>query len=96
MSWIVPPPPDLHEFTIAPEIYVENIGALEFIDGNIRAYLYAEQLPLEARGASQKLVAVRLIGPARNVPRIIGQLAMCCLSDEGNNSFVPKGPRLVR
>lgn len=91
--WIVPPVANLAEIAIAPEIHIDGVGAIEFINGSIRLYLYADQLPLEG-GAPQKMVAAKLIGPVTALPMIIGQLALCMVAD--HKGMPPPGkPRLV-
>ena len=77
-TWVVAPS-GLIEPVMAPEVYVDGIGAIELIDsGNIRIHLVCEQLPLEAAcGVPQKVVVAKIVGPVLNVPLVIGQLAMC-------------------
>jgi hypothetical protein len=90
-AWIVPPV-GLIEPVVAPEFYVDGIGAIEMVGNCVRIYLVTEQMPLEASGNPQKIVSVKIIGPLPNVPGVIGQLAQCL-----SGIFPgPPGPRLVR
>jgi hypothetical protein len=79
--WIVPPVAGLIEPAVAPKFYIDGIGALEISNGNICAYLYSDQMPLDSGGGPGKIVEVKLVGPLLNVPLIIGQLAQCLWRD---------------
>lgn len=96
-AWIVAPVANLVEPVMAPEIYVDGIGAIEYNKGSVRVYLTAEQLPVEG-GAAQHIVGAKIIGPLSSLPMIIGQLAMCMITGRGNEIEppTPGRPHLVR
>ena len=86
-AWIVPPAEGLCEPVIAPEIVADGIGAVEYNNGQIRLYLYAEQMELGGRTeVPSKVITVKIVGPLSNVPAAIGQLARC---------LILRGPSIV-
>jgi hypothetical protein len=76
-TWIVPPIAGLIEPALAPEIVADAIGAVELNKGQIRIYLYSEQMPIEpgGRGKANKVVSVKIVGQLVNVADAIAVLA---------------------
>jgi hypothetical protein len=64
--WIVRDPAPLCEPSVIPEIYVDAIGAIELIKMSVRVHVIAYETPLGA-GERQRVVKVRLIGPATGI-----------------------------
>lgn len=96
MRWIIPPVSGLIETAAVPEFFVDGIGAIELTNGNIRLYLFSDQLPLDSRDTTRThVVALKLVGPLSNVPQCIGQLASCLWRD-GLGIQERIGPHLVR
>lgn len=94
--WVVPPVANLVEPVIAPEIYVDGIGAIEFNNGSVRVYLTAEQLQVDG-DVAQHVVGAKIIGLVSNLPMIIGQLAMCMIARRDEPAKPPPNrPHLVR
>jgi len=75
-AWVVPPSVEMVDPAIAPEFYVDGIGAIEIAGGNLRLHLVSDQMPFGSN-ASSKIVVVKIVGPLLNVPQVIGQLAQC-------------------
>lgn len=93
-AWIIPPIAGLIEPALAPEFYIDGIGAAELLNGCIRFYLFSEQMPLEAAGAmAQKIVAYKAIVPVAAIPLAMAQLAQCLV---GGVPVQKSGPRLVK
>lgn len=92
MCWVVPPVTGLIEPAIAPEFVVDGIGAVEVHNGNLRIYLFSNQMPLELGPglAPQKVIACKIVGPVTNIPAAIGQLASCLVQ-----KAEPWRPRVV-
>jgi hypothetical protein len=96
--WVIAPS-GLIEPVPAPEIYVEDIAAIELIGGCVRLYLASEQLPLEAADAVQQhILGAKMVVPIMRVPMIIGELAKCLgpILAETELPARPGHPRLVR
>lgn len=76
MSWIVAPD-GVIETSVVPEIYVESIGAIELVGGNLRFWLTTEEASLQSGVASHRVVVAKIVAPLAIVPEAIGQLAQC-------------------
>lgn len=75
-TWIVAPSAAMIDPAIAPEFYVDGIGAIEISGGNLRLHLVSDQMPFGA-DSPNRIVVVKIVGPLLNVPQVIGQLAQC-------------------
>ena len=98
-AWIVPPTPGVIEPSIAPEFFVDDIGAIEITNGIIRIYLVADQSLVEAKSAPpQRIVRCKIVGPVLSVPMAIGKLALCMVRGERAHPPPDDGPwpRLVQ
>jgi len=97
-AWIIPPVAGLIEPSIAPEFYVDGFGAIELIGSCIRIYCCTQQMPLEAKGEPQLVVAAKIIRPIAHIPIGIGQLAQCLMLTERTPDIHVTGqrPHLVR
>ncbi len=94
--WIIPPVAGFIDNGMAPEIYIDGIGAIEFLNGNIRVYLIAEQARLaNAKEPEHSLVTAKIIGPATQIPQVIGQLAQCLWQPRGLAPARGTAPHLV-
>jgi len=92
-AWVVAPLAGLIEPSLAPEFYVDGIGAAEVLNGCIRFYLFSEQMMVEtANAAPQKVVQFKAIVPVAALPVAMAQLAQCLLPQRGEPH---KGPRLI-
>lgn len=97
MQWIIPPIPGLAEPAVAPEFYIDDVGAIERVGSMIRVYYCAAQLPLEAGpDAVHHIVAAKIVRPIATIPRAIWRLAHCL--DHGVGQEVARGqhPHIVR
>lgn len=74
--WIMPPVAGLIEPALAPEIVADGIGAIEQCGGNVRIFLFKDELSLDpiAKIAS-RVVSARIFSPLVTVPECIGRLA---------------------
>jgi hypothetical protein len=96
--WIVPPCSGLIEPALAPEFFIDGVGAIEKIGDCIRVYFCAEQMPLEAAGLPpQKIVTVKIVRPLASLPTTMVSF-MQCLTPHGNTAQPERGPfpHLVR
>lgn len=94
--WIMPPAKPMIEREPAPEIRIDDVGAIEWIEGHVRLYLYAMEAAIEAHDEpATRVLKVKIFSPMRNVPGIIGAVAHCLRP--WPDGIPPKGPpRLVR
>lgn len=75
--WIIPPE-RMIEPVVAPEFFVDGIGAIEAVGARVRAYYYVEQMPLEAgNGPPQRILTVKIVRPMAAVADSIGRMARC-------------------
>lgn len=96
-EWIIAPSPQMLEAAIAPELFIDDIGAIEFFAGNIRLYLATHQLPLEAGNKPPlELVAAKITMPLVAVPSLIGKLARCCSPMEVSATPLFSRPHIVK
>jgi hypothetical protein len=79
-TWIVPPCPGLIEPAMAPEFFIDGVGAIEKIGDCIRIYFCAEQMPIEAGGApAHKIVTVKIVRPLASVPIAMASFMRCLI-----------------
>lgn len=97
-EWIVAPIKGLIEPSVAPEYFVNGPGAIERIGSNLRFYLYARQLPLEAGSTEPNLIVqCKITRPMFGIHSTAIQLLHCL--DTEQMPDMPRGysaPRLVR
>ncbi len=89
-EWIIPPE-GIIEPSPAPEIYIDDAGAIELVGNDIRIYCYVQQLPLEIAGGSQKVCVLKVRRPIVTIPATICRLARC-IDTNRHPSFYPGGP----
>lgn len=94
VEWVVPPV-GLIEPVVAPEFFIDGVGAIEMIGACVRIYYCVDQMPLEVVGAPQKIVTLKIVRPVTGIPASIGRLAQC-LNIERSPDIQPGRPRLVR
>lgn len=68
--WLMPPVEGLIEPIPAPEIYVDDIGAIEIRDGIVRIYSYAEELSLHG-GPPLRVVKLIVRGPLKTMGKML-------------------------
>ena len=78
-QWIIPPPADMIEPSIAPTIYANGPVAVEWLNnGDVCFHFTQRQLPLEAIGAGPQLVTVaHMIRPIAELPAAMVSLSTC-------------------
>lgn len=81
--WIVPPIAGLMEPAIAPEFFIDGIGAVELVGAtHVCLYFYREQLPLDG-GEAVRTVIYKSIVPLASLPANLAKLAHCLAQMEG-------------
>lgn len=76
--WIVPPVQGLIEPAIAPEIFVNEQPAVEWLgDGNVCFYLPRRQMTFDGAEITQPILAAKIVQPIARLPLVLAVLAHC-------------------
>lgn len=98
-NWIMKPIQGLIEPAIAPEFYIDGIGAVEMLNGAVRFYAFSEQLALEgAATIAHKIVAYKAIVPLGLVAALAPPVLQCVPGFSFFSEEPPptQGPHLVK